>query len=99
MKFGPYELDTIITGDARELAQAIQTVTWTRGNMQSHCPECGEPYDEPQPDDYICGPCGLRLALRAIVTVGKPVFLVDTSRLATVSTVTDDRKAGLPERT
>lgn len=50
--------------------------------MNTHCPECSEKYEDrfgPQPDDYICGPCGLRLALQAILEARRPVVILEQS--------------------
>jgi len=35
--------------------------------MKDRCPECGEPYDEPQPDDYICGDCSFKKCLSSLL--------------------------------
>lgn len=50
--------------------------------MQTHCPECGDPYAEPQPDDYACGACGMRLALQAIARIPKPIVYLSHSSFA-----------------
>lgn len=37
-------------------------LTETRDN----CPECGEPYDEPQNDNFVCGDCAFQFVLQKI---------------------------------
>ena len=47
--------------------------------MKTYCPKCNEKYDEPQPDDYICGYCAYGLALEKIVQIKKPIIVIDKS--------------------
>lgn len=44
--------------------------------MRDTCPECGEKYAEPQPDDYVCGNCLFKFALQAISDLRKPIAII-----------------------
>jgi hypothetical protein len=34
--------------------------------MNTHCPQCGEEYDEPQPKNFICGNCAFKNVLSVL---------------------------------
>lgn len=43
----------------------------------TQCPECGSEFDEPQPPDYVCGACGLRLALGVVLKCRVPIAVTE----------------------
>jgi len=45
--------------------------------MIEKCPICGEKFEEPMPDDYICGSCAFARALKAIWEVGTPIVVIE----------------------
>ena len=45
--------------------------------MNTHCPECGVKYSDPQPSDYVCRDCLFKFALEAIVGTKRPIVLID----------------------
>ena len=48
--------------------------------MKTHCPNCGEEHDKPQPDDYWCGKCIAKLVSDEIGKDGKPIVRKEDKR-------------------
>jgi len=48
--------------------------------MKIHCPECGDKYKNPQPDNFLCGDCLFHLSLLAVIKTKKPIKVINERR-------------------